>query len=98
MDPTCEKDIVLVVLPLINLMKDQVSRLNSRGISAISLSDVSSELEIRAVENGSYSIIYGSPESWLGETKWQKMLSSDIYQNSVRAVTVDEAHAICHWY
>ena len=50
-DPTREKNIVLVVLPLINLMKDQVSRLNSLGISARSLSDVSSELEIRAVEN-----------------------------------------------
>lgn len=97
MDATREKNIVLVVSPLINLMKDQVSRLNSRGISAISLSDVSSELEIRAVENGSYSIVYGSPESWLGETKWRKMLSSDIYQNSVRAVAVDEAHVICHW-
>ena len=98
MDPTREKNIVLVVSPLINLMKDQVSRLNSRGISAISLSDVSSELEIRAVENGSYSFVYGSPESWLGETKWRKMLSNDIYQNSVRAVAVDEAHVICHWY
>ena len=51
-DPTREKNIVLVVSPLINLMKDQVSRLNSRGISATSLSDVCSELEIRAVENG----------------------------------------------
>ena len=96
-DPTREKNIVLVVSPLINLMKDQVSRLNSLGISAISLSDVSSESEIRAVENGSYSIVYGSPESWLGETKWRKMLSSDIYQKSVRALTVDEAHVICHW-
>ena len=31
-------------------MKDQVSRLNSLGISAISLSDVGSELETRAAE------------------------------------------------
>ena len=50
-DPTREKNIVLVVSPLINLMKDQVSRINSMGISPISLSDVSSELEIRVVEN-----------------------------------------------
>ena len=58
MAPTCfarqthEKNIVLVVLPLIKLMTDQVSCLNSHGISAISFRDVSSELEIRAVENG----------------------------------------------
>ena len=51
-DPTHEKNIALVVSSLINLMKDQVSRLNSCGINAISFNDVSSKLEIRAVENG----------------------------------------------
>jgi len=61
-DPTHEKNGLLLVLSLINLMKDQVSCLNSCGISSISLSDISSELEIRAVKNGSYAIIYGSPE------------------------------------
>ena len=66
-DPTRKKNIVLVVSPL---MKDQVSRSNSSGVSAISLSDVSSELEFRAVENGNYSIVYGSPQPWIGETKW----------------------------
>ena len=51
-EPTREKNIVIVVSPLINLMKDQVSRLTSLGISAISLSDISSESDIRAVERG----------------------------------------------
>ena len=64
-DRTREKNIVLVVSPLINLMKDQVSRLNSLGISAISLSDVSSELENRAVEN---------------ENKPRKLKSSSVYR------------------
>jgi len=96
-EPTREKNIVIVVSPLINLMKDQVSRLTSLGISAISLSDISSESDIRAVERGTYSIVYGSPESWLGETRWRKMLSNDVYQHSVRALAVDEAHVICHW-
>ena len=49
---TRQKNIVLVVSPLLDPMKNQGSRLTSRGISAISFSDVSSELEIRAVENG----------------------------------------------
>ena len=96
-EPTRDKNIVIVVSPLINLMKDQVSRLTSLGISAISVSDISSESDIRAVERGTYSIVYGSPESWLGETRWRKMLSNDVYQNSVRALAVDEAHVICHW-
>ena len=49
---TRQKNIVLVVSPLLNQMETQGSGLNSRRISAISFSDVSSELEIRAVENG----------------------------------------------
>ena len=40
-----------IVLLLMNLMNDQVSCINSCGVSAISFSDVSSELDIRAVEN-----------------------------------------------
>ena len=92
-----EKNIVIVVSPLVNLMKDQVSRLTSLRISAISLSNMSSESEVKAIENGDYSIVYGSPESWLGDRRWRKMVVSDTYQKSVRAVAVDEAHVICHW-
>ena len=40
------------------------------SLSAKSVSDISSESDIRAVERGTYSIMYGSPESWLGETRW----------------------------
>ena len=51
---TREKNIVLVVSPLINPMKNQGSRLNLRGIRAISFSDVSSELrseQLKMVNN-----------------------------------------------
>ena len=46
MEPSCERNIVIVISPLINLMKDQVSRLTSLGISAISLSNISFESEV----------------------------------------------------
>ena len=52
-EPSREKPpvIVIVVSPLVNLMKDQVSRLTSLGISAVSLSDICSDEEMRSVEN-----------------------------------------------
>jgi len=93
----CEKNIVIVISPLINLMKDQVSRLSLVGVSAISLSDISSAAEIKKVESGEFSIFYGSPESWLGDIRWQRMLASETYKSYVRAVAVDKAHVICHW-
>ena len=92
-----EKNIVIVISPLVNLMKDQVRRLSLLGISATSLSDISSAAEIKKVESGEFSIVYGSPESWLGDIRWRRMLASETYKSCVRAVAVDEAHVICHW-
>ena len=94
---TCVKNIVVEISPLISLMKDQVSRLTFLGISAISLAEVISDEQSKAIENGAYSVVFGSPELWLGDQKWRKMVTSETYTNAVRAVAVDEAHVICHW-
>ena len=94
-----KKSIVIVVSqvsPLVNLVKDQISLLLSLGISATSLNNETSEADKRKFESGQYSIVYGSQESWLGDTRWRKILSSETYENSVRVVAVDEAHVICH--
>lgn len=96
-ESTNQKHIVLVVSPLTSLMRDQVGRLNSLGISAVSLQDITSDLMRKSVINGEYSIVFGSPELWLGDERWRNMVGSDIYKKSVRAVAVDEAHIICHW-
>ena len=92
-----KKNIVIVVSPLVSLMNDQVSLLLSRGINAAWLNNDLSETDKRRVESGKYSIVYGSPESWLGDTRWRKMLTFETHKNSVRVVAVDEAHVICHW-
>ena len=46
-------------------------RLSSLGVNAISLSDISLAADIKEVENGKFSIVYGSLESYDGEECWQ---------------------------
>ena len=63
------KSMVIVVSPIVSLVKDQVSLLLSLGISATSLNNETSEEDKRKVASGQYSIVYGSLESWLGDTR-----------------------------
>ena len=95
--PRKKKSVVIVVSPLVSLVKDQVSLLLSLGTIVTSLNNETLEADKRKVASGQYSIVYGSLESWLGDTRWRKILSSETYKNSVRVVAVDEAHVICHW-
>ena len=85
-----------MISPLNSLIKDQVLRLNSLGITAVSLAEIATVKQTKEVKNGEYSIVFGSPELWLGYETWRKMAMSELYRKSVRAVTVDEAHVICH--
>ena len=56
--------IVVVVSPLVNLMKDQATKLANISIPAVTLSDISEET-MRVVEREAFSVVYGSPEAWL---------------------------------
>ena len=88
--------IVVVVSPLINLMKDQVSKLQKLGVSAISLTEIS-EQDAKSVEQGSFSIVYGMPASWLNNERWRSVLWSEIYSSKLCSIAVDEAHVIKQW-
>ena len=67
----------MIVSPLVSLMEDQVDKLRKLGISAVFLSDIKDE-EIKEVDEGCFSLVYGSPEAWLKNERWRKMLSSDM--------------------
>ena len=54
--------IVLVIVPLISLMKDQVSNLNSRGIRASYIGDDCSEGQLEGILNLKEKIVFGSHE------------------------------------
>ena len=55
----------LVIVPLISLMKDQVSNLNSRGIRASYVGDDCSEEQVEDILNLKEKIVFGSPEAIL---------------------------------
>ena len=95
--PALMRDGLTVVLsPLIALMKDQVDTLNARGIDATFInSSLSKEARIaryRAIENGSYKLLYVTPE------RFQKPDFRDVLSaRKVPLLAVDEAHCVSQW-
>ena len=52
-------------------MDDQATKLANIGIPAVTLSDISEE-NMKVVEGGAFSVVYGSPEAWLKIDRWRK--------------------------
>ncbi len=88
--------ICLVITPLIALMKDQVSRLNSLEIKSIAIhSGLSAEEIDNALENciyGDYKFLYISPERIS-----TRMFQGKVSRLNLSLVTIDEAHCISQW-
>ena len=49
------------------------------------------------IREGRTRIIFTSPEQLLGNDEWRKVLSSDVFQATVRLIVIDEAHTVLHW-
>ena len=86
----------LVITPLIALMKDQVSRLNSMEIktAAIHSGMTREEIEI-ALENciyGDFKFLYISPERIA-----TPMFRAKVSKLNISLIAVDEAHCISQW-
>jgi len=91
MEGTC-----VVISPLIALMKDQVSRLRSKGIPAVAVVSGMSRNEIDiALDNcvyGKEKFLYISPERLTSE-----ILRERLPKMNVNLLAVDEAHCISQW-
>ncbi|XP_023930264.1 ATP-dependent DNA helicase hus2/rqh1 [Lingula anatina] len=85
--------IVIVVSPLVQLMSSQVADLRKMGLSAAVLTNMEDEEQLKC---GSFDIVIGSPEAWLGE-KGRQLLLSEVYQKNVCLVATDEVHVIPRW-
>jgi ATP-dependent DNA helicase RecQ len=85
--------ITIIFSPLIALMRDQVKKLNSLGISARCLNSEQNAAEnsqiLKDAVNGKIKILYIAPER-LESTAWTKAVK----EMKLSMVVVDEAHCI----
>ena len=86
----------IVVSPLIALMQDQVSALQTNGVSAAyynsSLDAQSAEQVLSQLHSGQLDLLYVSPERLLNQSFIQRLQSLPI-----ALFAIDEAHCISQW-
>jgi len=90
------KNISIVISPLIALMQDQVDALNARGIAATYINSSLDQYEIAQrfedIRSGKTKIVYIAPERF-GNREFQNLFSKlDVY-----LLAVDEAHCVSQW-
>ena len=89
--------VVVVISPLKALMLDQTQIFNAKGIEAIYAGDELDAKSMDSVKSGKYALVFISPEAIIGGCMWREMLRSQIYQENLVAVVVDEAHCVEKW-
>ena len=92
--------VLMVISPLKALMKDQIRYLGNFGIPAVAVTDelISDPEILQQVKNGTYTLVYGSPECFLSSKAWRDILSDTDFTAKLVGVAIDEAHCIVQWY
>jgi superfamily II DNA helicase RecQ len=86
--------IVVVITPLIAIMEDMTTFLNSKSLTAAHLSQDMSDNSIRqGVIDSQYQMVFFSPKAILSP-RWRNLL---LYHKRLVGMVVDEAHTICSW-
>jgi ATP-dependent DNA helicase RecQ len=78
-------------------MIDQVQTFRSKGIRAVRVGERGADVQDGIVESH-YQLVFISPEAMLTSMKWRRMLLTDVYQENLVALIIDEAHCVKKWY
>jgi len=89
--------VVVIISPLKALMHDQVAFLNDNGVPAISIGDIEDPEIVQQVQNGTYVLVFGSPECLLSTATWRGLFSAPNFKEMLIGVAIDEAHCIVQW-
>lgn len=76
----------------------QVASFCAKGLRTAAVSGEGKDEEVvGGVLQGNYQLVFFTPEAMLLSRKWRRMLTSDVYARSLRALVVDEAHTVKKW-
>lgn len=79
-------------------MLDQKEKFIQKGVTVDFVGEAQcDEMASEAVINGKVQLVYISPECLLENKRYCKMLKSDVYQEKMIALVVDEAHCVKFW-
>ena len=69
---------------------------SAKGLSVAFVSGCDSESEDMksGVKEGRYQLVFFTPELMVGNRRWRKVLSSDMYRRRLRGFIIDEAHTV----
>ena len=89
--------VIIIISPLLALMQDQAKKLSSLGFKAAFVGPEQDPKILEDIERGNFTFVYLSPESALTTERWRNTLESEIYQESLIGVAVDEVHCVTEW-
>ncbi|XP_064641927.1 ATP-dependent DNA helicase RecQ-like [Lineus longissimus] len=85
--------VVIVILPLLSIMVEQVEKLVGLGFAATYIGK--DHAEDKAILSGQFDFVYGSPEELAGNGKWRDMMLA--IRSRISFIVVDEVHTVVNW-
>ena len=71
----------------------------SKGITAAFVGKEQEEKMVKdGVLKGQYQLLFIRPELLIMNLQWREMLRSEVYQQNLVGLAVDEAHCVTKWY
>lgn len=86
---------LLVITPLVSIIRDQTTEIQSLNLSGCSLTEKLDHLE--DIEGGKFNIVYASTESAIDSRFLQMLKKDSVFTRGLVACVVDESHTIETW-